>query len=89
MMALAARFLLSFAVLVAAQPYLEFLIIPPDGSEQRCAITLIALGAATALWLFIHEREAKDRRDMDGWVEARRRAVLESNSTETAASQDS
>jgi hypothetical protein len=53
----AAEYLLFGAILVAAIPYMQFLFAPPDGASTRWLVTIIALGVAGALRLFIWQQD--------------------------------
>jgi hypothetical protein len=60
MLRTAARLLFVAAVVVAARPYGDFLISPPEGSSTRWAVTVIALGIAAALGTFLFWKKTAD-----------------------------
>ncbi len=77
MLRTAADYLFIVAVVVASRPYLEFLAVPPEGSGERWAVTIIALATAVALRLYMRQKDERDRRDLEDRQEAQRRAMLE------------
>ena len=79
MLRTAAIYLFVVAASIAAIPYMEFLILPPRGSLGQWALTVAALVTAVALWLFIRQKDEKDRRDWEERCEAERRARMEPN----------
>ena len=48
------------AIVVAARPYVDFLISPPEGSSTRWVVTVIALGIAAALGTFLFWKKTAD-----------------------------
>lgn len=77
MLRTAATYLFIVAVIVAARPYMEFLILPRSDSIGQWALTVAALVTAVALWLFIREKDEEDRRDWEEFCESERRARME------------
>ena len=73
----AAVYLFIVAIIVAARPYIEFLVVPPRGSLGQWAVTVAALVTAVALRLFIRQKDEQDRREWEEWCEAERRARME------------